>query len=246
MFSIYDGRDKFYQWDKDRKVIVYDETIKQVHFANCLCSKAIPCEVYTEGSIRVADVPDNLLTEYMDIRAWGYDSGMTKHEQVFEIERRPKPEDYIYTPEEKKTWEELEERITELEENGGSGDTPGSNLLVVTITGNVTEALTSSHKAGEIYNHFKNYGNVIAYLENHDEYISLNFSDIYNARFYVHQTRDGNVAILDIDEDGNVSFSVIEHATKKDITELEKNVGDIETALDTIIAIQNELIGGNS
>lgn len=94
MFSIYDGREKLYQWDKDRKLIVEDETIKQVHFANCLCRDAKVCEV-KDGLV---DVPNELLTDWTDIRAWGYDGAATKHEQVFEVEKRVKPADYIYTP----------------------------------------------------------------------------------------------------------------------------------------------------
>jgi hypothetical protein len=134
MFSILDGRDKFYQWDKDRKVIVYDETITEVHFANCLCSNARRSEVYEEGSIRVANVPDVLLTEYMDIRVWGYDGEMTKHEDIFEVARRTKPDDYIYTPEEQKTWEELDTRITEAEQMALDAASECHDLADVAIT----------------------------------------------------------------------------------------------------------------
>ena len=121
MFSIYDGREKFYQWDQDRKLIVDDPTITEVHFANCLCPSARKCEVYDywiddEKFFRVADVPNDLLTEYMDIRVWGYDSGMTKYEAVFQVQRRTKPADYVYTQEEVKAWEQIYEDTT-----GGPG-----------------------------------------------------------------------------------------------------------------------------
>ena len=129
----------------------------------------------------------------------------------------------------------LEGRFKELEDKI-------SNPLVVTITGFIGEKLTSSHKAGEIYRHFEKYGNVIAYLKNHVEYISLNFSDLYNAHFYSHDTINGSVVGIDIDENGNVSFSTIKHALKTDV---DKMASDIETALDAIIEIQNELIGGD-
>ena len=121
--------------------------------------------------------------------------------------------------------------------------TPESNLLVVTITGDLfTDVLTSSHTAISIYKHFKNNGNVVAYLEAYDEYVSLNFTDGYIARFYIHQTFDGNVNILEIDEDGNVSYCTIRHASKSDV---DKMASDIETALDAILSIQAELIGGD-
>ena len=117
MFSIFDGRDRFYQWDTGRKLIVEDDTITQVHFANCLCPDATVCEV----SNGVVNVPDTLLTQYMDIRVWGYDGEMTKYEQVIEVEKRTKPSDYIYTPEEVKTWEALAAQIEELRQLIASG-----------------------------------------------------------------------------------------------------------------------------
>jgi len=114
MFSIYDGRKKFYQWDIDRKLIVNDKTISEVHFANCLCSDARKCTPYSIGELLVVDVPNELLTENMDVYVWGYDSGMTKHCVVFDVEKRTKPADYIYTPEEMTTWEQLAEQIALL------------------------------------------------------------------------------------------------------------------------------------
>lgn len=117
MFKIFDGRSKFYQWDQDRMLIVNDPTITEVHFANCLCPSARKCVVYDywiddEKFFRVADVPNDLLTEYMDIRVWGYDSGMTKYEQEFQVEKRTKPADYVYTQEEVKTWEQIYEDMS--------------------------------------------------------------------------------------------------------------------------------------
>ena len=116
MFSIYDGRDNFYQWDKGTKLIVYDESITEVHFANCLCSNARRCEVYSDGPVRVVDVPDVLLTETYDIRVWGFDGNSTKHCQSFEVEKKTKPDNYIYTPEEQQTWEVLTAKVESMEE----------------------------------------------------------------------------------------------------------------------------------
>lgn len=116
MFSIYDGREKLYQWDIDRKLIVKDKTITEVHFSNCLCAEARKCETYTEDGLLLVDVPNELLTEYLDINVYAYDSGATKHSATFEVERRTKPTDYVYTPEEVKTWEELSERVAGVED----------------------------------------------------------------------------------------------------------------------------------
>lgn len=116
MFSIYDGRDKFYQWDINRKLIVEDEAITQVHFANCLCPDARVCETYLLDNLLVVDVPNELLQEYTDIRVWAYDGEMTKHCATYEIERRTKPSSYIYTPTEILSLAALEARIAALED----------------------------------------------------------------------------------------------------------------------------------
>ncbi|MBR4419837.1 MAG: hypothetical protein IKT32_03060 [Clostridia bacterium] len=111
MFSIYDGRKHFYQWDINQKLIVNDSTITEVHFSNCLCTDARKCETYTEGALTLVDVPNDLLTEYLDINVYAYDSGATKHSATFEVVRRTKPADYVYTPEELKSWEEINEQV---------------------------------------------------------------------------------------------------------------------------------------
>ena len=103
MFSIYDGREKFFQWDLNRKLIVYEPSIKEVHFSNCLCERARKCETYTEGNLTLVDVPNELLQEYLDIYVYGYDGESTKHSAVFDVVKRTKPEEYVYTPEEIKT-----------------------------------------------------------------------------------------------------------------------------------------------
>ena len=43
MFKIYDGRDKFYQWDLDRQLIIDDPTVTQVHFCNRTDDSSLVC-----------------------------------------------------------------------------------------------------------------------------------------------------------------------------------------------------------
>lgn len=210
------------QWDTGRSVKVTGIDASHVHFANPGDSKAPIIELVDSE----AKIPDYLLQTGKQLCVYAVANGVTIERNIFPVKKREKPADYIYTETEILTWESLDKRITQLEEGGTGGGTPESKLLVVTITGYIGGPLTSSHKAVAIYDHYKKYGNVIAYLENHDEYISLNFSDIYNARFYVHQTKDGNVALLNIDDDGNVSFRVIEHALKIDIPSVEDIIAE--------------------
>lgn len=116
MFKIYDGREQFFQWDRDRKLIVLDGSIKEVHFCNKTDDCSLKREVYEENNLHLVDVPNILLQDNWRIYVYGYDTAYTKHYAVFNVVARSKPEDYIYTEEELKEWEELEARIKALEE----------------------------------------------------------------------------------------------------------------------------------
>ena len=55
MFRIYDGRKHFYQWDIDRKLLIKDTSITQVHFSNRTYTNALVCEV-VEGLVNVPNI----------------------------------------------------------------------------------------------------------------------------------------------------------------------------------------------
>lgn len=146
MFKIYDGREQFYQWDLDRKIIVEDETIKEVHFCNRTDDCSLVCEVYDFGIFKVANVPNILLQEDWRINVYGYNEKYTKYEKTFEVKRRSKPADYIYTETEIKTFALLEKRMEELEnsvtEEGiekAVGEYLEENPVEVDLTGYATE-----------------------------------------------------------------------------------------------------------
>lgn len=116
MFKIYDGRDCFYQWDSNRKLIVDDESIKQVHFCNRTGECSLVCETYKEDNKLVVDVPNILLQQDWRIRAYAYDGNATLHEALYDVKRRTKPDNYIYTETEVLNYTTLSERMRELEE----------------------------------------------------------------------------------------------------------------------------------
>lgn len=133
LFKIYDGRNSFYQWDVNRKLIVNDKTINQVHFCNKTTNCSLVKDVYDTDNLRLVDVPNILLEENWRITVYGYDSEYTKHCMTFEVVARSKPENYVYYDEELKTWKELEERIAELEENGGGNSAAGVPVYYKTV-----------------------------------------------------------------------------------------------------------------
>ena len=147
MFKIYDGRSQFYQWDIDRKLIVEDASINQVHFCNRTDTCSLVCDVYDEEGLRLVNVPNILLQQDWRINVYGYDSNYTKHCEIFNVVKRSKPENYVYTETEIHHWEDLEARIDEIEKNGISDETVTKavegyleeNPVKVDLTGYATE-----------------------------------------------------------------------------------------------------------
>lgn len=150
MFKIYDGRSQFYQWDLDRKLIVEDESINQVHFCNRTDECSLVCEVYNEGDLRVVDVPNILLQTDWRINVYGYDAVYTKHSERFDVVARTKPADYVYTETEVLNYNTLLERMNDIE--GAIGETVKEyleeNPIEVDLTGYATEEYVQEAIAG--------------------------------------------------------------------------------------------------
>jgi hypothetical protein len=123
MFKIQDGRTKFYQWDIDRKLVIDDESITQVHFCNKTDSCSLVCEAYTENGVRLVNVPNILLQTDWRINVYAYDGNYTKHSAVYYVVARTKPANYVYTETEVLNYAALDERIAALEKGGGGGAT---------------------------------------------------------------------------------------------------------------------------
>ncbi len=111
MFKIYDGREHFYQWDSDRKLIVEDPTITEVHFCNRTDNCSLVCETFVEDGITLVNVPNILLQTDWKIHVYAYDGSYTKHDECYEVKSRTKPADYIYTETEVKNFETLEAQV---------------------------------------------------------------------------------------------------------------------------------------
>jgi hypothetical protein len=116
MFKIYDGRENFYQWDLNRKLIVEDSSIKEVHFCNRTGDCSLVCEVYTDNGLNIADVPNIILQQSYTVNVYAYDGESTRHSASFEVKPRTKPADYIYTETEIKRYDDLEEKIAEVKD----------------------------------------------------------------------------------------------------------------------------------
>ena len=102
------GQLKFWQWDTEQKVKV-PENVPTVHFKFGSFARGFPV------ADRWVKVPDELLQTGKDILLWTYKEDHTLDAARIPVERKPKPADYVYTPTEIKTWEQLDERIKALE-----------------------------------------------------------------------------------------------------------------------------------
>ncbi len=129
MFTIFDGRKEFFQWDLAQKVVINEECTN-VHFV--INGKIEATAVKQENGKFVAEVPNKLLQYAGKLVVFAFvaleNGGFTKKESCFEVKARPKPPEYAYTETEvlgyealKKEILELEERIKKVEETGGGG-----------------------------------------------------------------------------------------------------------------------------
>ena len=111
MIKLADGRGSLFQWDTGRQV---ECDAEQVHFSNRHYGTSIDVNVQNGK----ATIPNQLLTSAIPIKAWAWvkDSNgeYTKEEQIFIVEKRNKPSDYVYTPAEIKTWQDLQNQIGDL------------------------------------------------------------------------------------------------------------------------------------
>ena len=111
MIKLADGRGSLYQWDTGRQV---ECDAEQVHFSNHHYGTSIDVDVQNGK----ATIPNQLLTSATPLKAWAWvkDSNgeYTKEEQIFLVAKRNKPSDYVYTPAEIKTWQDLQNQIGDL------------------------------------------------------------------------------------------------------------------------------------
>lgn len=122
------GDTSFWQWDTGRKIIILgdDEICEDAHFCDG-GPDPFPATVRVENGLRVIDVPDEILqtakpfTVY--IRRREGNGELTRHFQRFNVFPMTKPAGYVYTPSERQTWAQLDQRITALEEGGVGGVT---------------------------------------------------------------------------------------------------------------------------
>jgi hypothetical protein len=127
--KIKDNRESLWQWDTGR-VIILEKPCDVVHFANMQHGTAISVKV--EGN--EAKIPDELLQSGAPLYCYAFvgsvEDGYTDYSQQFVVEKKPKPTDYVFTPSQYITIEQLDKRIEALEKQGGGGGGEGFSPVV--------------------------------------------------------------------------------------------------------------------
>lgn len=114
-FRLSNGKKTFFQWDVNQKIILENPICTQVHFENKdISDKAYVKEVYKDNEGRsVVDIPDIFLQHTPGFLFYGYVISEDGKERFTEergdvsVIRRAKPSDYVFTPEDQKTLEEV-------------------------------------------------------------------------------------------------------------------------------------------
>lgn len=98
-----------YQWDINRYVLLDEDS--DVNFA---LVGADQCYTVASENCR-AKIPNELLQEGADISVWRYKDDHTLEQEYFDVSRKPKPVDYVYTDDEVKTYDSLQQKVNTLE-----------------------------------------------------------------------------------------------------------------------------------
>lgn len=114
MLTLNDGRSELWQWDTGRTLTV-DADCSQVHFSNKVFGRSIDVDVIGGTAI----IPDVLLQTDKDLNAWAFvgtaENGYTKISKTFKVNRRNRPADYVFTPTDQTSLEEIKEKLDYLE-----------------------------------------------------------------------------------------------------------------------------------
>ena len=153
IFSLKDGK-HLYQWDRERVLIVHDETIDQVHFENSAVTQAIIKDVYEVDGVRLVDIPAVLLQYACVLTAYAFKCDDAReytyvHEQFKVIERKH-PDDYI-PPEEHDKWTDLKEDVLQaLEDAEAAADKAAESEIAATEI--INDELIVTYADGERVN----------------------------------------------------------------------------------------------
>jgi hypothetical protein len=230
LFKIYDGRENFYQWDLNRKLIVEDSSIKEVHFSNRMSDNALVCEVYTDNGLTLVNVPNILLQQSYAVNVYAYDGESTKHSASFDVKPRTKPTDYVYTETEVKKWEDLEKKIEDL---ANKPSAPSADEVFNPTSKNAQSGIAV---AAAIKNTEKHYSTTLSIAEVNKKEINYKGSIITPLVFDIHKSLLGNKNQIIIRL--NLIPSFVYTATGEEIITFSHMPKDLNKITSTLLGIE--------
>lgn len=102
-----------WQWDLGRSVVV-EPAIDRLHFASLDGTTAMVVVTRTSGGRCLCDVPNELLQSSKSITVFAYEGGRTVAACSLPVCDRGKPDNYVYTPTDIITFEEMRKELVEL------------------------------------------------------------------------------------------------------------------------------------
>lgn len=114
MLEILNGREYFFQWDTNQKLIIEDNEVVVVQYDNGT-GDALVCPVYEYEGQRVADVPNIMLQMPIVIKAYAACEDCVRYARAYKVEQRSRPDDYIYTETETLKYTKLLSMLEEKE-----------------------------------------------------------------------------------------------------------------------------------
>lgn len=128
------GSTELWQWDTGRQIDCAGlQAGTKVQFAYS-DTQTLSTAVKTADGASVADVPNQLLLRPGALMVYAYVTeadgvSYTKYSARFNVQARPKPDDYVYTPTELKSWQTIRDEIGDLDDL----TTTAKNNLVAAI-----------------------------------------------------------------------------------------------------------------
>lgn len=146
-----------WQWSTGRFVRIIPlegTTIDEVHFYNGTTNNAIIGVHKTDGNAVIAEIPNILLqsTNTLAVYAVMTDAtGETTTERMtFGVLERPKPDDYVYSETEVRSWDRIVNRIEALEGRDGPSDEQIENAVTEYLANNPISAGATKEQAEQI------------------------------------------------------------------------------------------------
>lgn len=234
--KIYDGRDKFYQWDYNQKIITSNLKVgDEIHFFDRNQTNALVVLAYEFNGAIVADVPNILLTKSSPIKAYRVvrdeTCGRTIEEHTFMVKRREKPVDYVYTETEVLNYGSLEKRVSALEKNGSSGGSSGGSCDCpdnVEVKSNRVTRIDIDTNNNVDHEHYPTTKAVSDLVTNYLNELFTLFGDVDDLE------TDNKIIVDAINELNNKLHNMG--------IELNNILGNIDGSLDSIIATQQDYI----